>query len=90
MDVTLAMAVTPAGAAILTTIIIQLIKPSILPAWTPRLAVIAGITITLLASWALGIVDRAGLAQAVINGLLAGASSVGIYEVIKAREVPRG
>lgn len=91
MDVTVVQAATPAGAAILVTILIQLVKPTILTAWTPRLAILFGVAVTMLATWALGEFGRVSVVQALINGILAGSASIGIYENIKPHgEVPRG
>lgn len=83
MDVSLVDAATPFGCAILTTIIIQLFKSNLSIEWVPRVAVVVGIVIAVGATFTLGGADRVGIAQAIINGILGGASSVGLYELVK-------
>jgi hypothetical protein len=83
MELSLVQAATPAGAAILAMILIQLFKANLPIEWVPRVAVLLGIAITVLASAATGALSNEILGQAIINGILGGASAVGLYELVK-------
>ena len=72
---------TVGGLAILLTLLVQLIKPGIRSEWIPTAAVILGIIIAVAASWVTDLTSKQQIADAVLTGILAGFSSVGLYQV---------
>lgn len=76
---------TIAGSAVIVTILVQVIKPAL--AWSdatvsrfgPLLAVALGVLVGTGAALYQGV----DVVQGVITGLLAGASSIGIYDTAK-------
>lgn len=84
---TLTDVLTIGGAAVVTSIITQVIRTAV--AWSPAttdrfgpaLAVAVGVAVTLLAGAATG----ADLIQSGLTGLLAGASAVGLYDTVRSQ-----
>lgn len=74
---------TVAGVAILVAILVQLFKGLVEDRSVPLLAVIVGIVVGVLASIALGQSAPVDIGNAVLTGLLGGASAVGLYQVQK-------
>ena len=72
---------TVGGLAVVVTIIVQLFKGFVTERWVPLFAVGVGVAVSMLAAWALGMYGWANVGQAMLTGLLAGATAIGIYEV---------
>ncbi len=88
LDLTVASLATVAGDAAVTAIIVQLVLNALqLPQATmdrvgPVLAVGVGILVALVATLSLGIATPDGIIQAVLTGLAAGTSAMGIHNLI--------
>lgn len=87
MDITIEALTTVAGLVAAVIVAMTVLKPILFgpnggPAqdrWAPALAIVVGIVLALGANIALGTFGRAEIAQALLNGFIAGAASVGIY-----------
>ena len=85
MDPTLETLATIAGAAPVTAILNGVLLKALGPAFDagrfgPLFALVLGIVVTVAASFALGLSGSANIGQAVLTGIIAGASAIGIYE----------
>ena len=75
------------GAAIIVSILVQLLKPFIDERWIPLSAIAVGVALVEMAMVAVGL--SAGefvpidLVNGLLTGILAGASSIGLYQVQK-------
>ena len=74
---------TVAGVAVLVTILMQVVKQWLPAEWTALGAVVLGVLLALFGTVALDVVGRREVVQAIITGLLGGASAIGIYQVQK-------
>lgn len=91
MDPTIETVLTVAGAAVVTTLALQVIKPAlgehaatIMPRFGPLLAVvIAVVFVTVATALTVGLTG-ATVFQAALTGLAAGMAAVGIYETAKS------
>lgn len=86
-DPTLALLLTVAGAATVTSILVEVIVRAAGTGFNtdrfgPLLAIIVGIIVTVVATAALGLATTAGAAQAVLTGIFAGASAMGIHDTV--------
>ena len=83
MDMSLTDLQGAAGLAVIVLILVQVVKKWLPEDIIPLFALGLGVVISLLVSAALGVFTVPGLAQAVLTGLLGGASSIGLYQVQK-------
>jgi len=86
MDPTLSLVTTVAGAAMVTAIIVEVIVRAAgnsfsVDRFGPLLAILVGIAVTVFATATLGIGTSLTYGQAVLTGLIAGASAMGIHDV---------
>ena len=87
--VTLETLLTVGGAATLTTILTAVIlgaaalAPAARDRFGPLIAIVIGVVVTEVATFALGLGSRQDVAQAGLTGVLAGASSMGLYDTLK-------
>ncbi len=74
--------VTLAGASVVVTILVQIVKAYLADDRAVRLAALAlGVLVVVLAGLALGHATPEQLGTDVVTGILAGASAVGLYHV---------
>lgn len=78
-------AMTVGGAAVLVSILVQVIKGALPEEWIPRLALLLGIVVvdgaTLAVHLTAGTLTPIVLFDGFLTGLIAGASSIGLYKV---------
>lgn len=84
---------TVGGAGIVTSLIVQFVVKAflgdrvdaIMPRFGPLIAILIGVALVVIASFALGlIVSGAAVLTAILTGLFAGLSAIGIYEAAKS------
>ena len=80
--------VTVGGASVVTMILAEVLKrawhptPAQQDRFMPLIAVVLGVGVALVGTWALGLTDHVSLVQAGITGLFAGVGSSGLYDVV--------
>jgi bacteriorhodopsin len=73
------------GAAVLTSILVEILKRAWNPSeeirdrFLPLVSVLVGIGVVLLAVFGLGVGGRAEIVQAIITGIFAGVTASGLY-----------
>lgn len=87
IDPTLALLLTVAGASTVTTALVEVFVRALGPGFNtdrfgPLLALVVGVTVTVVATAALGFTAVPNLAQAVLTGIFAGASAMGIHDTV--------
>ena len=90
MELTLNDLLTVSGLAVVITIIVQLAKGWVEERFVPLFAVAVGIVLAVLASVVLQQYGPEAVAQAVLTGLLGGASAIGIYKLQQPAGVLKG
>jgi hypothetical protein len=80
MELTLNDLLTVAGVAVVTGLLVQVLKRWIAEDLIPVLALVVGIALAVAASVALGLVGAENLGNAVLTGLLGGSAAIGLYE----------
>jgi len=80
-ELNLASLLSVAGAAVVVSVIVQIVKPWIMERLIPLSSVLIGMGLVLLASVILGHTGAEELGNAALTGLLAGASAIGIYDL---------
>ncbi len=83
MEITLTDLQTIGGAVVVIALLVQLLKGRISKQATPLVAILLGVVVVVAAELALGLSGSEAIGNAVLRGLLAGAASVGLYDVQK-------
>lgn len=84
---------TVAGASIVVVVILQVLWATWKPAaavkdqFGPLVAIVTGIVVTVVATVVIGGATSADLVTAILNGLFAGAASMGIHDTVNAAGV---
>jgi len=81
---------TVAGVAVVVSILTQLVKPYLEEKAVPLVAIALGLVVGALATLALGLSGPADLGNALLTGLLGGASAIGLYQVQKPTGILKG
>jgi hypothetical protein len=81
VELTLNDLLTVTGLAVVVNVVVQLAKGLIEERWTPLFAVGVGVAVAVLATAALGQYGVQAVGQALLTGLLAGATAVGLYKL---------
>lgn len=81
MGLELADLTTITGGTVVITILVQLLKTNVPRRWIAHLAVVLGLVLAIVASLVLGKTSAEDLGNAALAGFLAGASSVGLYQL---------
>jgi predicted RND superfamily exporter protein len=71
---------TVAGVAVVVAILVQVLKQWLREDLVPLLALLLGMVLAVAASAALGMLTPEAIGNALLTGLLGGASAIGIYE----------
>lgn len=80
--------VTVGGAGVVVLIITQVfwklanVAPATKDRIGPAVAIAVGILVTLFGTFALGLAERTDIANAILNGLFAGATGMGLHDTI--------
>jgi hypothetical protein len=90
MELTISDLLTVSGLAVVITIVVQLAKGWIEERFVPLFAVAVGVCLAVIASVVLQQYGPEAVAQAVLTGLLGGASAIGIYKLQQPTGVLKG
>lgn len=91
---TLEQLTTVAGATILTALLTQLVLNVWRPSadqkdrFGPFLAIIIGVVVTVVATFAIGGAGSQQIVAALINGIFAGAAAMGVHDTIDSATAP--